>query len=292
MGFCRDAQVRGEYRPIMNSAGTLDADGAQIYYEVEGAGPPVVLIHGALSDTRIWEPQVDALAERFTVVRFDQRGYGRSTKPDTPYRSHEDFRRVFEALGLDRPHLVGSSMGGRFAIDYAVAYPDELRSLVVHVGGISGDDDQDPAVFDGPAAVAQAVARGDFAEAMRLVFQLEPMRRAAADAEIRERLETIIGDHAWRSFQEPDPWLDTETPATEHLGEIGVATLVMTGEHDIADHHRQARLLADGIPEARLVVIPGASHMVNLEQPDLFNGAVLDFLLEQSAVSSGDRERR
>lgn len=264
------------------SAGTVEVDGARIYYEIDGSGPPVVLIHGALSDTRIWEPQVAALAERFTVVRFDQRGYGRSTLPPTPYRSHEDFRRVFAALGLDRPHVVGSSMGGRFAVDFAVAYPDALRSLVVHPGGLSGDDYQDPAALEGPAAVAQAVARGDFGAAMRLVLELAPMRRAAADPEIRDRLETIIRDHAWRSFEEPDPWLDTETPATEHLGEISVPTLVITGEHDIADHHRQARLLADGIQDARLVVIPGASHMVNLEQPDLFNDAVLEFLLQRA----------
>jgi 3-oxoadipate enol-lactonase len=185
---------------------------------------------------------------------------------------------VFEALGLERPHVVASSMGGRFAIDYAVTYPDALRSLVVHAGGISGDEYRDPAALEGPAAVAQAVARGDFAEAMRLVLDFAPMRRAAADPAVRARLETIIGDHAWRSFTEPDPWLDAETPATEHLGEIGVPTLVLTGEHDIPDHHRQARLLADGIPDARLVVIPDAGHMVYMEQPELFNEAVLEFL--------------
>jgi len=263
------------------SAGTLDIDGAAIYYEVDGSGPPVVLIHGALSDARIWDPQVAALTTRFTVVRFDQRGFGRSTLPPTPYRSHEDFHRVFEALGLDRPHLVASSMGGRFAVDYAVAFPDGLSSLVVHPGGLSGYDYQDPAALEGPAAVARAVARGDLAEAMRLVLELEPMRRAAADPAVRERLETQIRDHAWRSFQEPDPWLDAETPVTEHLGEIMVPTLVIIGAHDIPDHHRQARLLADGVPDARLVVIPDASHMVYMEQPDLFNNAVVEFLLEQ-----------
>ena len=262
----------------MTSTGLLDIDGAQIYYEIDGSGPPVVLIHGALSDTRIWEPQVGPLAERFTVVRFDQRGFGRSTLPPTPYRSHEDFRRIFEALRLDRPHVVASSMGGRFALDYAVTYPEALRSLVVHVGGISGDEYQDPSVLEGYAPIAQAVARGDLDEAMRLVLDVPPMRRAAADPEVRARLETIIGDHAWRSFQEPDPWLDTETPAIDHLGDILVPTLVITGEHDIPDHHRQARLLANGIPNARLIVIPGASHMVYMEQPALFNEAVLEFL--------------
>lgn len=266
----------------MTSAGTLDVDGAQIYYEIEGSGPPVVLIHGAMSDTRIWEPQVAALAEQFMVVRFDQRGYGRSTLPPTPYRSHEDFRRVFEALGLDRPHLVGSSMGGRFAVDYAVAYPDALSSLVVHPGGLSGDDYQDPGFLDGYMAMAEAAAQGNLAEATRLVLEFEPMRLAAADPEIGERLQTIIGDYSWQAFREPDPWLETETPATEHLGDIRVPTLVITGEHDIPDHHRQARLLAEGIPDARLVVIPGASHMVSMEQPNLFNEAVLGFLGEQS----------
>lgn len=79
----------------MGRSGFLDIDGARIYYEIDGAGPSVVLLHGAMMDTRMWEPQVPALAEQFSVVRFDQRGYGRSTQPPTPYRSHEDFRRIF-----------------------------------------------------------------------------------------------------------------------------------------------------------------------------------------------------
>lgn len=262
----------------MTATGTLDIDGAQIYYEIDGEGPPIVLLHGAMNDTRQWAPQVPVLVERFTVVRFDQRGYGRSTLPPTPYRSHEDFRKVFEVLGIERPHLVGSSMGGRYAVDYAVAYPDGLRSLVVHPGGLSGDDYQDPAFLEDFTAISEAAARGDLAEATRLVLEIEPMRRAAADPEIRKELETIIGDYSWQAFREPDPWLETETPATEHLGAIKVPTLIVIGEHDIADHHRQARLLADGIAGARLAVIPDASHMLNMEQPDLFNQAILDFL--------------
>lgn len=264
----------------MGKSGFLDIDDARIYYEIDGEGEPVVLAHGAMTDTRQWEPQVPALAERFQVVRFDQRGYGRSTLPPTPYRSHEDFRKVFDALGLDRPHLVGSSMGGRFAVDYAIAYPDSLRSLIVLPGGLSGDDYQDAGILEGFTVIAAAAERGDHREATRLVLEFEPMRHASANPEIRERLETIIGDYTWEEYRQPDLWQETDRPAVEHLADIRVPTLVIVGALDIPDHRRQGRLLVEGIAGARLVEIPGASHMVNMERPELFNRALLEFLTD------------
>lgn len=262
----------------MSRSGFLDIDGARIYYEIDGAGPPLVLLHGAMMDTRMWEPQVPALADHFTVVRFDQRGYGRSTQPPTPYRSHEDFRRIFDALELERPHLVGASMGGRFAVDYAVAYPDALRSLTVVPGGLSGDEYEDPDLLIGFTAIVAAAERGDLDEARRLVLDFPPMRPASAIPAIRARLETIIGDYSWQSFREPDPWLDTDRPAVAHLAEITAPTLVIVGELDIPNHQRQARLLASGIPDVRLVEIPGAGHVTNMEKPTEFNRVLREFL--------------
>lgn len=264
-------------------SGFVDIDGAQIYYEIEGSGQPVVLVHGSMMDTRMWEPQVSALADRFRLVRFDQRGYGRSTQPPTSYRSHEDFRRLFDALAIDRPHLVGSSMGGRFAVDYAVTYPDELASLVVLPGGLSGYEYSEPSFNAGLVPMIEAAERGDFAAATNLLLDFAPMRPAAAIPPVRTQLEAILADYSWQHFREPDPWLEMEPPALGRLGEIRAPTLVVAGELDIPDHHAQARILNERVPDVRLVELPGAGHMLNLEQPEAFNRVLLDFLVGQTA---------
>jgi 3-oxoadipate enol-lactonase len=263
------------------TSGFLAIDGARIYHEIEGGGPPVVLVHGALLDTRMWDPQVPALADRFTVVRFDLRGFGRSTLPPTPYRCHEDIRRIVDALELDRPHLVGLSMGARFAIDYAIAYPDALRSLTVVAGGLSGDETEDSDFMARFTVVMAAAERGDLDEARRLALDFPTMAPAMAIPAVRARLEEIVSDYSWQSFREPDPWQDAERPAVDHLGEIAAPTLILIGDLDAPDNHRQARLLANGIPDARLVEIPGAGHMLSMEKPAEFNRALLDFLLSR-----------
>ena len=109
-----------------------------IYYEVAGSGEPVVLIHGGQMDRRMWDPQFESWSKKYRLVRYDVRGYGRSPTPTLPYSDTDDLLAVLDALAIPKAHLVGLSLGGRIAIDFTLAHPDRVASLVAVAAGMSG----------------------------------------------------------------------------------------------------------------------------------------------------------
>jgi pimeloyl-ACP methyl ester carboxylesterase len=116
--------------------GRVAVEGGTLYYETRGSGPAVVLLHAGGLDHTMWDPQVDALARSYRVIRFDVRGHGRSTARMGPYSMVEDLRRVLDHLGVERAHLVGLSMGGGIAFDFASTYP--ARTLTLALASTSG----------------------------------------------------------------------------------------------------------------------------------------------------------
>ncbi|HKP75482.1 MAG TPA: alpha/beta fold hydrolase [Longimicrobiaceae bacterium] len=122
--------------PLPSPVATVDTgrvavEGGTLYYEARGSGPAVVLLHGGGLDHTMWDPQVEALARSYRVIRFDARGHGRSTARMPPFDMTEDLRRVLDHLGVQRAHLVGLSMGGGAAFDFATAYPARTATLVL-----------------------------------------------------------------------------------------------------------------------------------------------------------------
>ena len=113
-------------------------NGARIHYERAGAGLPVVLLHAGVADLRMWEPQVAALAEHFDVIRLDQRGFGESELPAKRWSPVADLLEIVDSLNLKPAHLVGCSMGGSIAIDFAIRYPERVSKLVLVGTAISG----------------------------------------------------------------------------------------------------------------------------------------------------------
>jgi pimeloyl-ACP methyl ester carboxylesterase len=139
---------------------------AGLFYEVSGAGDPVVLIHAFSVDRRMWAPQIAALERRFRVVRYDLRGHGNSAAPSTPYSAHDDLRSVLDALGITRATLVGLSAGSTLAIDFAIAYANRVERLVLASPGLNGFVPSPPLTWTQP--VFQAAGKGDAEGAARL----------------------------------------------------------------------------------------------------------------------------
>ena len=111
---------------------TIEVNGTQLYCEETGAGPALVLIHGFTLDTRMWDDQFGLFAEHYHVIRYDLRGFGQSAVPaDTLYAHFDDLKALFDALGIEQAHLVGLSKGGGVALDFALAFPAYVRSLVL-----------------------------------------------------------------------------------------------------------------------------------------------------------------
>ncbi|MCI4333061.1 MAG: alpha/beta fold hydrolase [Thermoplasmata archaeon] len=256
-----------------------EVGGTHLCYDLHGEGPVVVFLHGFTLDLRMWEDQLPAFVPRFRVLRYDLRGFGRSDLPSVgaPYRPADDLRALLSSLGLSRVHLVGLSAGGAVALDFALEHPDLVGRLVL-VDSALGGFEWSPAVVEGWDRIDR-LAQADGVEAARQAWLADPLFEGARNRpEVRERLETILREYSgWHWLQE-SPSRGADPPAVQRLASVASPTLVLVGEHDLPDFHRIATVLAEGIPSARRVSVPGAGHMLNMEAPAEFNRLVLEFL--------------
>jgi pimeloyl-ACP methyl ester carboxylesterase len=262
------------------TGGYAEINGAKVYYEVAGSGRPVVFIHGFSLDARMWDAQFPVFAARYQAVRYDVRGFGRSSVPDSaPYTTEGDLADLLEQLALEKPIVVGQSMGGGIAIDYAVAYPNALSALVVVdavLGGFQWSDET--------AASLEAVyedARASGVEAARKTWMAHGIfAPGLVNEHCRDSLRGIIMDYSgWHwANSEKDPNMQLQPPALERLHEISVPTLVVAGNLDVPDFLRVSDLLEANIPDASGTRLASAGHMSNMEAPEQFNRVVLDFL--------------
>ena len=258
-------------------------EGAQLYYEVAGSGPPLVLLHGGWLDRRVWDAQIPALAQRFRVIRYDLRGFGRSDLPPRPYSDVQDLYGLLSALRVERAALVGLSLGGMLAIDFALANPATVAALVLVGPGLRGftPSPEDEATAR-TTAMLEAVQADDRARALDLFVELwvdGPGRQAAPEA--RRLARSIAADYSFAHLAPGAPQPFQTPSAIERLATIRAPTLILTGAHDQPQIQEIAGLLEVEIPRARRVLIPGAAHLPNLEQPALFNQAVLQFLTSE-----------
>jgi pimeloyl-ACP methyl ester carboxylesterase len=259
--------------------GYADVNGACLYYEIAGAGHPLILNHAGIADSRMWDEQFAAFAERYRVVRYDVRGCGRSNDPPGPFSGRGDLYGLLTALGIARAHLVGLSIGGSIILDFAVEHPEMVTALVPVAAGLGGY------AYTGRGeqeeALEAAIAAGDYARANEIDLQVwvDGPRRAPDQVPpgVRERVrEMNAGIYAQLPNQGEPQRMDP--PAAARLGEIHAPTLVIVGDADVPYILDIADVLAAEIPGARKVVIPGVAHMVNMERPAEFNRLVLDFL--------------
>lgn len=246
---------------------------AGLFYEVSGSGEPVVFIHAFSVDRRMWEPQVAVFQNRFKVVRFDVRGHGKSVAPGEPYWGYEDLREVLDTLGIARATLVGVSAGSELAINFAIAYPDRVTRLVLGAPGLGGYAVPSLPWF---RPVFEAAAAGDPERAAKLWAETPIMamrRNLAATATVT----SLVMDNSrlWTYKRTEQP---LSPLAVKRLAEINCPVLVIVGDQDLPHIKEIAGLLVQEIARAKLVSVPDAGHMVNLDAPEPFNDAVAAFL--------------
>ncbi|HLB16079.1 MAG TPA: alpha/beta fold hydrolase [Burkholderiales bacterium] len=260
--------------------GFAEVNGTRLYYEVAGSGEPVVLVHAFTLDTRMWDDQFEVLARDFRVIRYDARGFGKSAAPNPgePYSNAEDLAALLDRLDARRAHVVGLSMGGRFALDYAVTYPDGPRSLVV-IDGVIGGWQWSREWIAAYAPIVEAGRRRDVAQAKSLWLGLALFAPARARAPVGARLKQMVDDYSGWHFVNQNPERAVSPPAVGRLGAIRAPTLVVVGELDLPDFQRMSERLEHDIPGARRATIPGAGHFANMEAPDGVTRALREFLL-------------
>lgn len=260
--------------------GTAEVNGARIFYEVAGEGSPVVLVHAGIADRRMWDGQFEVFARRYRVVRYDRRGFGKTLMTRGPYSHHDDLYGLLQSLNIERAAMVGSSQGGKAVTDFALEHPLMVSALVLTASALGGFE------FAGEyppqwKELEEADEASDIGRVNELELQLwvDGRGRTAreVDPQVRElvRQMNLIALRAPADLGQEQP---LEPAAVQRLNEIHAPALIVVGDLDVPKTLAAAEVLAEKIPSARKVVIPGTAHLPNMERPAEFNRHVLSFL--------------
>lgn len=260
-------------------------DSVELYYEARGDGPWLVLVHEFAGSYRSWAPQVDAFAGQFRVLVYNCRGYPPSSVPQdvnaySQELSIEDLRQLLDHLRIERAIVGGFSMGGSIALSFGLAFPEHVRALVLAgVGTGSADRQQFQQEFgaiadrferEGVRRVAEDYLRGP----TRIqLLRKNPAMWTKFHADFVE-LSSVGLANTLRGVQLRRPTMYELEP---RLRTLRIPTLVIVGEED-APALDASRFLGAAIPGAVLRTLPATGHTLNLEEPEAFNAAVLDFL--------------
>jgi pimeloyl-ACP methyl ester carboxylesterase len=263
------------------TTGLTSLPGASLRYQVAGSGPPVVLVHGFGLDLRMWDPQVERLADRFLVVRYDCRGFGSSGPfdPTVPYTHAEDLLALLDHLGIARAALTGLSFGGRVVMQAALLAPERVRALILLdsvLDGVPWDPDSEA----GMAHVARQVSAAGVGAGQQAWLAHPLFAPARARPDLAARLTEMVTGYPGQHWLGQDPHRQDGRPPIEALAELTMPTLVVAGERDVPCFLAMSDVLASRIPGAESVRIAGAGHMVNLEQPAIISDLLDRFLGE------------
>ena len=266
--------------------GYVDADGARLYYERSGGGPDLVFLHSCITDRRMWDPQFEALAERFRVTRYDRRGFGESKNFTVPASPVRDLAALMHALDIDRAHLVASSQGGGIALDYALDNPAVMLSLILVAPAVSGYQPEG-AMPPKLKELIDARRSGDLERAVQLQLEIwvdGPSREPGqADETVREAVRVMSREAlalqsphlAETGFLPEDP---PAVPAVSRLEGLPAPVLFLYGDEEDEMYGDLAEFLVSKMRRARWAIIPGAAHFPNMEKPSMFNRVVQDFI--------------
>ena len=259
----------------------VEVDDGRLYYEECGKGPLVVLIHGFTLDCRMWESEFRELPRQFRVVRYDLRGHGKSSGVSRPFSHVSDLRGLLERVGAEKVHLIGLSLGGEIAADFAIVYPERVDSVVLI-------DPYYP--LPKPSAFAERLkryidcAKSDGLEKGLSEWLEDPLFESTrAKESVKARLTEIVigGQGAQRNgalFLNAGRQQKPSGRKGKSPRDIRCKVLLLVGEHDIQRFHEIAEMFERLVPQIRRVMVPDAGHMANMENPEFVRKYVLAFL--------------
>jgi len=246
-----------------------------LVYQRRGAGRPLLLLHGATLDHRMWDPQVAAFADRFEVVTCDLRGYGASPPPTGTFKHCEDVSGLIDELHLDNVIVVGHSIGGLYGLELSLLRPDAVTGFVALCMSGLGQPEF-PADVQAMFGEIKTAARTVGVDAAKTIWkQCGWFASARAQPAIAALLDRYLADYSGWYWLHDSPAINLDPPAVTRLEQLAIPTLVIDGMLDLAYNHAIADILAIRIPKTELLRLEGVGHMASLEAPDAVNAAIL-----------------
>jgi pimeloyl-ACP methyl ester carboxylesterase len=260
----------------------IAVNGADLYYEdTGGSAEPILFSHGLLWDTSLFAPQVAALKGRYRCIAYDHRGQGRSADAQGSAIGMdlltEDAVALIAALGLEKVHFCGLSMGGFVGMRLAARFPHLVRSLILCETSADAEPAENVPKYRKLNLVARWLGtRFVAAKVMPILFGQTSLTDAGRTAEKAAWREQLAGNRRsiWRAVN----GVINRSPVIDELPRITAPTLVLVGDEDVATTPAKAERIVEAIPDARLVRIAKAGHSSTVEQPQAVNAAILEFL--------------
>jgi pimeloyl-ACP methyl ester carboxylesterase len=286
---CNNKEKKSEIL-IDGSSGDAEVNGTKLYYETyetEGSGDAIVLVHGNEGDRRHWDFQIGPLAMNYKVIRYDVRGYGKSAlpNPEEAYSDYEDLKALLEYLNINEAHICGLSMGSGIAVSFAIAYPENCKSLISVGPWASGYGSGD---FKSPAADSLFKAMGITASIARdkgskeatdyFLTGNEVFKNTLRSPKTIDHLRMIGYDYSFWGFINESKRLPLQPPAISQLDKIKIPTLIVTAEYDLEACKEIAEIMKREIEGSKLVSIVDAGHCMNIDKPEEFNEQVTSFI--------------
>ena len=266
------------------TTGYISLGDGKMYYEMAGSGPTLVFTHAGFVDSGMWDAQWAEFTQRYRVIRYDMRGYGKSDPVTGPLSRRADLYRLLKHLHVQQATLIGCSMGGEISLDFTLEHPEMVTKLVLVSATPSGfqmQGEPPPTVL----AMMEAAQQGDLTRTSELQIEIwidGPFRQPAqVDPQVRQRAAEMnripVANQTWAKA-DSQPFNPLDPSAVGRLKEIRVPTLVIVGAVDDPEILRAADVLTNGISGAKKVVIQNAAHLPNMEKPAEFNQALTNFL--------------
>lgn len=263
-------------------SGVLSVHEGNIFFEDSGSGLPVVLIHAGYLDSRMWDGQMDSLTEKYRVIRYDVRGFGKSSKPRGNYSDASDLKALLDHIGIEKTVLVGVSNGGRISLDFTVENPDRVLALALVDSGVKGyESTEDPDTLWGSLGklVSQYLSlrsKGKFRDAAEIDVDYWT-HLLSGDA--RKKVLDMAAENVNTDADDPDRFqVSPDPPAFERLSSLTMPVVIMLGDKDRKGILDIGEKLHEGITGSSIVFIKDADHIPVLTQPEKFRDALLRFL--------------
>ena len=260
---------------------TAEINGKQINYETAGRGEAVIFIHGMSLDKRMWDKQWKTFSEKFRVVRYDVRGFGKSTRVTATHNPVEDLKALMDFLKIDKASLIGHSMGGNIALNFAIKHPERVSKIISVDAIIDGFANRTPELTQLFKEVIDSTREKGWQVAKKIWLRSPLFKLYHADSNSQALIEKIVseyhGDHFYNRSWAP---VYGEPSTAASLLQIKAPVLIITGEKEERTLLLGADLLHDKIVSNKKLVLSGSGHFPNLDAPGDFNKACIAFIQE------------
>jgi 2-hydroxy-6-oxonona-2,4-dienedioate hydrolase len=261
---------------------------AKLYYEIAGTGMPLLMIHAGVADSRQWNNEFVYFSQSNRVVRYDMRGYGKSEPANGEFSHMSDLVSLLDFLEIHEPLvLMGCSMGGGLAMDFALTHPARVKALIMVDSGPSGLklDVPAPSKF---ADVEKAFNTGDLDLVAEIETQIWFDGMGRTPEQVNQAMRKLLFEMDRLALSHEVKQLgkrlaNTEIPAVDRLEELNIPVLIIVGSHDTPYILAAADYMKDKIKRSKKKIIEDAAHLSNMDQPDEFQGIVKDFLMSLSS---------